>query len=341
MRIPRCVLSAVICIGLFEILLGRTDFAWKMVPGSHIDSFLALEETIIQKHPMPTILIFGSSRARGAFLPTLMEEQMGLQRGEVLNLGLGSGRPIHALKIYQQNRDILAQADIVIIEVESWQFALTIPPNELDLYRYVAGWSDVLAYKGENRYSLVRSLLFRLPDAVPYLRIYVKHWLTEKHAPESVGIDKYGRLALVRIANDHDEERFQDEHIANLLDWTYRNYEYSEVAQEYLIKLVRLAKEDGASVYVLRMPSAGNFVTRLKQHDRNPYGQFRENVQLAIADLADGVQFWEFPTEIGLNDQDFRDPGHFNTGGAIQWTKFFVRWLRSVQTTREGMIKGS
>ena len=62
-RMPRCVLFAVMCIGLMEILIGRTDFVWRLVPGSYVDTLLALEDVIIQRNLKPKVLIFGSSSA--------------------------------------------------------------------------------------------------------------------------------------------------------------------------------------------------------------------------------------------------------------------------------------
>lgn len=334
-RIPRCVLFAVICIGLAEALLGRTDFIWKQVPESGLGELLALETSIIRRYPKPEVLIFGSSRARSAFLPTLMEEQMGLQRGQVLNLGMGGARPFDHLKIYERNREILAKASTVIIEVDAEQFG-TLLPN--DRFRYLMGWSDWLAYK-DARLSLTRSFLFRLPDAFPYLRIYVKHWLTEGRTPGAIGIDKYGRLALVRIADDYDENISREETVRYVMDLLYKDYEYSDISERYLVKLVRLAKEDGAKVYLVHMPLPENYITMLKRHHRNPYGQFTKNVSRAVVGLADVVQFWEIPAEVGLSVQDFCDIEHLNTSAAVKWSKFFVHWLREVHVEEKNDYK--
>jgi hypothetical protein len=321
------VILAAGIIFLLEIIAGRTNYVWRLVPESHINSFLAIEELIIAKNPQPSILIFGNSRARGAFLPTQMEEEMGLQRGQVLNLAMGGQRPIHALKMYQRNREILARADIVIIELDSWQFGVDIPSPELDLYRFVAGWTDVLAYKGSNRNSLMRSLLFRLPDTIPYLREYVKLLISQEGRIKPIGIDKYGRPDLVLIANDYDEKSFQEETIMYLLDWGYKHYEYSREAENDLIELVRLAKADGAKVFILQLPFPEIYVELIKRYPTNPHERFRKNIATSMNDLADCVQFWDYHTDVGLNDLDFREIGHLNTGGAIKWTTFFVQWL--------------
>ncbi|MHC4798737.1 MAG: hypothetical protein ACYTF1_19035, partial [Planctomycetota bacterium] len=288
------------------------------------------EEYIIPKKQNPAVLIFGSSRTRGAFLPTIMEQQMGFERGQVLNFGMGGDgvtRVFDALKIYQRNRDILGKANIMIIELDSGQFNSIPPTNER--FRYLMSFFDWLEYKGEARLSLLRSCVFKLPDVFPYIREYIKYWLSHKHAPKPVGIDEYGRLALVRIANDHEEGISRENVISNSINDGYWDYKYSEIYEGYLKKLISMANEDGLSVCILQIPYPEKYIKILKRHPKNPYGQFTKNVSNAVIGLADSVQFWEAASEVGLSNQGFRDLEHLNTGGAIKWTTFFVGWLKT------------
>ena len=331
-KTPRCVLFAVIVICLTEILVARTDFIWKQEPRSMLAEMLEMEQSIIQKHPHPKILIFGSSRAQAAFLPTLMEKQMNLQRGEVLNLGMSGFFLYSALKVYMRNRSILAGADIVIIEMEYHHLDIkTIEPDER--CRYLINWSDWLAYKGPKRWSLLRSLLFKLPDAVPYVRAYLKHWFSEGHSPEPVGIDKYGRQAFWEISDFHDERRWRDpNYFKEQAISFHNNYEYSKTALEYFQELVRLAKEDGASVYIIQIPYPEIWTMNLRQYLGNEYNQYKRNVCHAVAGLVEKVQFWENASEAGLSDHDYREQDHLNTVGAIKWTTFFVQWLKQIRS---------
>jgi hypothetical protein len=313
---------------LAEILFGRTDFFWEQVPRSDVTTVLQLEKSIIKETPKPAVIIFGSSRARGAFLPTLMERQMGLRRHQILNFGMGGNgvtRLFDALKIYQRNRDILGKAEIMIIEIENGQLSSIPPTNER--FRYLMTFSDWLEYKGEARLSLMRSVLFRLPDALPYIRKYFKHWLLYRQPPKPIGIDQYGRLALVRIANDHSDHVSKADVIRRSINEGYRDFKYSKIYEGYLVKLMSLAKTDGLKVCLIQMPFPEKFISILKQHFKDPYGQFTGNIFSAVNGLADLVQFWESPSEVGLRNNDFRDMEHLNTEGAVKWTTFFVRWL--------------
>jgi hypothetical protein len=331
-KIPRCVIFTACVICLTEILFGRTDFFWKRIPKSDVTTVLELEEYIIPKKVNPAVLIFGSSRARGAFLPTVMEEQMGLQREQVLNFGMGGNgvtRLFDALKIYQRNRNILGKADLMIIEIDFGQFDSIPPTNER--FRYLMSFTDWLEYKGQERLSLLRSLIFKLPDVFPYIKEYAKHWLKNRQPPEPIGIDIYGRLALVRIANDIDERVSQEDFLRNSIFYPGFAYKYSYIYEGYLRKLVRLAKEDGLSVYILQMPYPEKYIDILKTHSENPYEQYKKNVSNAVIDLADNIQFWEAASEVGLSNKDYRDVEHLNTAGAIKWTTFFVKWLKNKQ----------
>jgi hypothetical protein len=328
-KIPRCVLFAACVICLTEILLARTDYFWEKVPKSDVTTVLELEEYIIPRKVSPAVLIFGSSRARGAFLPTIIEQEMGLQRGQVLNFGMGGNgvtRLFDALKIYQRNRDILGKADIMIIEIDFGQFDSVPPTNER--FRYLMSFTDWLEYKGEARLSLLRSLIFKLPDVFPYIKEYAKHWLKNRQPPEPIGIDIYGRLALVRIANDVDESLSQEKSLRESIFYPGFHYDYSDIYEGYLRKLVGLAKEDGLNVYILQMPYPEKYIDILKTRPDNPYGQFTTNVTNAVGDLADNIQFWESASEVGLSNKDYRDVEHLNTGGAIKWTNFYVKWLQ-------------
>ncbi len=330
-KIPRCLIFAACVICLTEVLFARTDIFWSRVPRSDVTTFLDLEEYIIPKNVKPAVLIFGSSRARGAFLPTVMEQQMGLSRGQVLNFAMGGGGLFEALKIYQRNRDILGKADIMIIEICPGIFNSILPPTS-ELFRYLMSFSDWLEYKGEARLSLLRSCVFKLPDVFPYIREYIKYWLLNKHAPRPIGIDKYGRLALVRIANDYDESVEREEALRDIIyRWEFP-YKYSEIYEGYLKKLVSLANEDGVRVYILQMPYPEKFIQIYKGHPESQYRLYTKNVSNAVKDMVESVQFWEAASEVGLSNKDFRDVEHLNTEASIKWTNFFVRWLNEYRS---------
>lgn len=332
-KIPRCVLVALICICGVEILFARTDFFWKRVPKSDVTTFLDMEEYIIPKKLKPAVLIFGSSRARGAFLPTVMEQQMDLSRGQVLNFGMGGNtraRLFDAFKIYQRNRDILGKADIMIIEISPGIFNSIHPPTTSELFRYLMSFSDWLEYKGQARLSLLRSSVFKLPDVFPYIREYIKYWLLNKHVPRPVGIDKYGRLALVRIADDYAEYIEREDVLKDIIYRYEFPYKYSEICEGYLKKLVSMANEDGVRVYIIQIPYPEKFIQIYKRHPKSQYGLYTKNVSNAVEDLVDSIQFWEAASEVGLSNKDYRDVEHLNTGGAIKWTTFFVQWLKQI-----------
>lgn len=332
-RIPRCVIFACICLVLAEVLIARTNFIWGLFSHSGLGTVFALERSFIQKDSKPSVLIFGSSSARAAFLPTQMEEQMGLQRGEVLNLAISRGQPFGFLNIYERNRRILAQADSVIIEVQSWQFSRGVHPSPL--YRFFGGWSDRMAYRGANRLSLMRHLLFRLPDVIPYFQGYVRRWIREGQRPRPISKDKYGRLAMDSIDDYHDENNFKPQAIMYWINRFYSNYEYSNVFEGHLKKLVKLVKEDGGKVYVVRIPAAEKYMAMLTQYDGDPLGKFRKKIIRAVGERVNGGHFREFTSEeANLSDWDFRDWGHMNNRGAIKWTKYFVRWLKQSSSLR-------
>ena len=319
------MVAPLMAVVLVEATVGRTDLVGWIFPPVGVGNLVYLEERVIRPASDPTVLIFGTSRARGAFLPTRMEQELGLPRGAVLNLALGGASIFDASLVHRRSRGILKRARTVIVQVDPFQFNAGPTPG---LYtRRYGTWTDRLAYRGRHRLLLLWDYVFRLNPVLPEMASLTKHVLKERRLAPPIGVDSFGRLNVVRIANNHDPAQFTDERLRYWLDWQYDHYWYSPGLERMLLGLIADAHDDGARVFIVIMPTVARYYEMLRQYPGDPYGQFIVRLQDAIGPHADGVGIWVTNDDAGLDEADFRDWGHLNTRGAARWSASFSRWM--------------
>ncbi len=337
LAVRRTMLFVLACVLLVELAIGRTEFAWRLVPESELGTLYQVEESVIQPNPNPRVLVLGTSRARGAFLPTVMEQRMGLRRGEVLNLSMGGVSVFDMFVTYQRNRARLAGASLVILQVDPFQFSVGRVPD--GRFRKLASWSDRMAYSGTKRATVISDYFFQTNNTVPVFGHYLDAWLENGSAPELDGIDRYGRLALVNIADDHDPQEFTQQRFGYWIDFFYREYEYSPILEQRLIQMIRMVQEDGGEVAIVMMPMAGNFLALTRGTIGEGYTRFRARMFELASQLGATCVFWEEPADAGLTERNFRDWGHLNTPGAEKWSEFIAHWIATGR--QRNVLKGS
>ena len=334
--VKSCFLAVLISIVLIEIIVGRTNLMWRIVPETDVGILLNMEDQIIQANPNPKVLVFGSSRGRGAFLPTVMEKEMGLRRGEVLSLAMGGAHIQNALLTYERNRNILSRARIAIVQLDSSGFNTGIIPQ--GRYHQFASWEDRMAYSGKVRARLLADYVFRMDNALPAVGMYVREWIQHRKPPRQYQLDKFGRLAVVPIADDHEDKEFTPDCYQWWLNILYVDYNYSAVMEGQLVRLVRMFREDGVQVYIVHMPVVPTFQPWIDKVPGDPDVRYKALLARLSRDYGVHVGWWGAPEEAGLTARNFRDWGHLNTPGAHKWSEYFVRWLRLPEESRASLL---
>lgn len=327
-----------IAVAAVELVVGRTHLVWKLVPESDIGNLLTMEDVLVRRNPPPEVVFFGSSRGREAFLPACMEQEMGLPKGKVLSLAMGGVNILDALVAYERNRSLLSHARIVVLQVDPFQLSAgQYPPPPR--FREFATWSDRFAYHGRGRVRLLADYVFGMDKALPAVSLYVKYWLKYRRPPNrQFERDELGRFVPARAAMvpvKHLKENYVTEKWHRYwLAWAYPDYEYSEIMEGQLESIVRMAKAGGAEVYVVYIPTSGNYLDLLLKEPGDPYNQFRARLERLAAKTGFHIGWWESPADAGLSDRDFVDWGHLNPAGARKWTIHFTRWLNSANRKR-------
>jgi hypothetical protein len=322
-----CAVLTLACIALIEIVFGRTGLVSRVLPEGDLGILFSLEDQVISRSVGPRTLIFGTSRARGAFLPTEMEGKMGLRRGQVLNLAIGGAQIIDPLITYEKNRSRLTPVSSVIIQLDPFEFSTGVGPGTR--YRFFASWQDLMAYHGRKRAGVIEDYFFRTNSALPSVSTYLKTLLKVGKPPGLPGVDPFGRLAVVKISDEHNPRDFTDQRFRSVIDGYYSDFQYSPAMEDQLARLIRMAKQDGAHVLLVHMPTADGFRKLLAELPGNPDQQVRTQITRLAHNYQAEMVWWESPAEIGLTERDFRDWGHLSTAGARKFSEFFAYWMRS------------
>ena len=319
-----CLVFLLFCVFLVEGLIGRTGITYRLVPDAAMETLLRIEELVIKPNPHPKVVVMGTSRGRGSFLPTVLEENLGLQRGEVLNLAMGGGEINDALWTYQRNRATLSKAKWVIVQADPFQFTTGFDPAYR--FREMANLEDRLAYSGRRRLRLLLNMGYKTDLALPYVTDFVSIVYGTRAWPQKKGLDPYGRIAYVSLEDDHEDREFTEERLVYWITQFYTDYEHSPVFESRFLQLAQMVHEDGGQVVVFGQPTVDAYLPLLRREKGPLFENFRARMELLASQHGFETLFWS-RQDAGLAEQDFRDWGHLNITGARKFSSVFAAWL--------------
>lgn len=321
-----CAGWGLLTVILAELVVGRSELVAWLAPASDPGILRSNERLVVDPNPRPQILVFGTSRGRGAFLPTVIETELGLERGAVLNLSMGGASIYDALLMYERNRARLSRAKIMVLQVDAFQFSDGLP-TPLRFRRY-ASWTERMAY-GHDRLRLARDYVIRTAALLPTLAVITQAVLRDQPILKNLTTDRFGRLGVVSIANDHPEEQFTPEELAYRINLLFGDYHYARFLEGEAHELITMAREDGMRVFLVRMPTVPKAHEILLADPADPVRLFHDRLEHVFSEWVDGLVYWTAPDEVGLTEMDYRDWGHLNTGGAVKFSRRFAAWLTS------------
>jgi hypothetical protein len=116
-RWPAGFITCIVVLVSVEIFVARSDWVVTRYPASTLGAFYAVETEVIRDAD-PAIICLGNSRLRDALAPRVLERELGMAEGAVLNLSLTTGRPFDARILYRRNRAVLRHAELMILDFE-------------------------------------------------------------------------------------------------------------------------------------------------------------------------------------------------------------------------------
>ncbi|PYQ48684.1 MAG: hypothetical protein DMF78_20630 [Acidobacteria bacterium] len=123
-RVPilgRAALASFVVTLMVLEAVSRTMIAPLTVRGG-FEQFSALVEEIRDAGHSPVILFLGTSHVQCAILPAVIERRLGLERGAVLNAGLGASAPYEQMRLYAAVEESLGSARLAVLETSPLYF---------------------------------------------------------------------------------------------------------------------------------------------------------------------------------------------------------------------------
>ena len=309
---------AVLILILIEVGASRQDWLWSTEPRSNTGIVYALEDRVIEVADDPAIVFMGSSRVRDAVAPRVMEQQLNLPTGSVLNLGLSEGSVFDSLTLYERNRRKLSGAELLVVGVELNDFvAVPIVNNR---FRRFAPLSMRLEWQGPERLSLVLGWLYRTYDARPNLRALVSS-IWRQNSPE-IPIAEDGRVVWREPVED-GPNRIDAALAAETL---YAGEEAGLGFEGELQELVDLATADGMHVAIVHVPVRDSVADAF---DAN-FSDLVEEMQGSVTAIS-GASLVDITMRrssvSGLEPTHYEDYGHVTPDGGLVLTAYYGELL--------------
>ncbi|MCY3017756.1 MAG: hypothetical protein NTW87_01820 [Planctomycetota bacterium] len=273
-----------------------------------------MEREVLPRFTQPRIVLLGSSRARRAVVPRLLDERLGLPADSTLNVGLASGRVFEALYLYERNRAVLRQAELVILNVDEWY--LSSGWRLGSLYEMHAPWDERFAFSGNLRSRLVLDGLFTMRLKLRLLPAA----LAGRHKKDvlALKLDENNQVLpppRKPLPADVDPRVFRDD-IATF----YHRFEISPVLAGHVEKLARMVKEDGGRFVLMQLPNRAAYQVEVGKLHGAEYLQHVAALDELARNLDVPLCLLQLPSECGLTDASYEDYGHINPEGAKVFT---------------------
>jgi len=317
-RLPMGAIGAVALLVLFDVGVVRRDWFWAWVTYSQGGVIDALEQQVLAD-AHPKILLLGSSRVRDALAPRVIEQQLGLGQGDVLNLGITFGTAWDAKILYERNRANLSSARVAFFAVEPYQF--NHYDDDSERVSRFGSFRDRLGYfHGSKQLRKGIGYFWRAVDAGPPMRRFIKSLWKGRPAPP-IGDDG-------RIEWRTEEDNARAVHRDSGLDAQryFRAWRPNKWRRDQLRDLIGMLQADGIEVVLFQIPTRDDFW----DHVQRDYIVHLDEYIRSVEDSAAGHAIWWSwrGTPERLGGHAFYDYGHMRDFGSIRYSRAFAKKIR-------------
>ena len=323
--VPKGMLLAIALLLIVEILCVRSGWVWEVDLRSQTGVMSCLEREVIQPAPDPEIVFLGDSRMRSAILPRLLEKEMDLDQGAVLNLALNGGLPFDSLTMYRRNRNKLGSASIVVVDFEAWFFR-GHPSLTSRALRHATLKERVATYCGtDNLVPSLAGFAWQTYAAKQPINLLPRTYSDEfRRTVPPLGED--GRLEW---NENWKTDLGPDEVDTNIYVDRFRYESLTNRHLGPLRELVALAQANGATVVVVNLPVRDDVVDAAEEKYHIKYDESWQNLR-KLRDEFDHMIIIQRASEIDMPDNYFFDYGHMSRLGAEFITKKMAKELDSL-----------
>lgn len=310
---------AVLLLLLVEFGLVRNDYVWSFAEDSQTGIVDALERKVLAVREPPRVVVLGSSRIRDAVVPAVVAGELDLPLDSVVNLGLTAGRPFDSLIMYRRNRELLSQADVLVLGVDEFTDRKVENPSER--YRRFASVDDRRRdFQGETGMALMVGSVWRTYDANKSLGRWLKSFVQRRS--RAVAIAEDGRVQWrkegVGVVDDSLDRA----------ESLYQNRESPEYDLYCLTELLDLAQADQLPVVLFRPPINPKFVALRDEFAPWAEAEFESySHKLAQHPAVRATLYSGTGIDVNVPFEDFWDYGHLQPEGAEKVSRDLAKLL--------------
>jgi len=250
----------------------------------------------------------------------VVERELGLSRGDVLNLGVTAGTPFDAQHLFHRNRDILSGATVALVGVEDWYVNGAIPPSARE--RRFATLGQRLETDGH-----VLPLLAGWAWHTYGAHDVIWHWMRARgRRGADVGVLEDGRLDWrLRSDGHNDPPRVDAERLLG-------GYQFTQHRMRRALALVESLRRADIDVSVVQIPLHPEY-TRLVAEEHEEVGtDFERELRPIVSASNLSPLIWaDDSAALGLRANHFRDYGHMTEDGAAVLSARIAHELGSVR----------
>lgn len=311
-----------------EVGVFRQRWFWAAVPRSDAGIYYVLEDQIRHSHAKPKVILFGDSRMRSGVDARLLEQELGLERGEVLNLALTAGTAWDAKLFLRRNPGLRDSVRLIIFQPSDWQFNENFPP--INRVKHFATLKERLEYQNFSTASeLVAGWFVQTIAAKDVFQGHVKRLLSA--ALNLVRGRKASEPALVDTLTGRIHWRIKEEmqgpdsaDITKDISSFYKNFSYSRRAEEDARDIIEFSEKHGARTVFLDIPVRDAYVEAAKKKYAAYYEEYEDSLETlasryGVPLLGDSMT----KLEAGIKENLYYDYGHLTLEGE----RLFTLWL--------------
>lgn len=332
--IPWVLIGVLAILLALEIGVFRQRWFWAAEPRSDVGIYYVLEDMVRSTKVKPKIILFGDSRMRSGVDAFLLERELGLKRGEVMNLALTAGTPWDAKLFLTRNPGLLDSARLVLYQPSDWQFNENFPPG--NRVKRFATLKERTAYKKfETASELLADFFVQTIAAkdvfkghIRRLGSYVVKTLLRKRTQAPPLIDTLSGRIHWRIK---EEDVGPDTVDINLdISSFYKDFKYSERVEDDLEKVIAAAKSKGVRVVFVDIPVRDVYMSEAISKYPRFYNEYNQKIH-GLSRLYDVVFLGDSntKTQAGIAENYFYDYGHLTLKGELEFTLWLVKAIRS------------
>ena len=291
-----CFLFALLTFVILYTPIRKYLIHWQAENGYDISDDVAM---FLSGNDYPVIVIAGSSRNGMSVHEDIIENAFLV---ECVKLPINASTSYEILQLMQIHPKRFSKTKLLVIDLEPYQFNKNCP---------TVNQSGKTLNAFDNIFPKIdiKGILQLLKGGKKFHRMDSR-WSQYAEEPDNGG----DRMMPINAA-----DRF------------FYNFDYNQEAERHLVTLIKLCKEMNIEILINIPPAQWKHIEYIKQNYAVAYQEFL-NILKRIK--FPGVHFSvaeTFPSYFGKDKDLFIDYGHMQEQGAVKYTKFLVKEIKSNQ----------